>query len=160
MLPSLFSDIYVGNKSCKIIVRITFTDIRETHLSLYWDSSSIQGCFPWPLLNKPERYRLNGLGVWSVGNWLTAHTQKVLINGFCSGWQSVTSEDLRDWYWAPFCPTCSGIAQVMGLRASPPSFLMLLGRWTWQKDKPSHRDIWQDGRWASKSNIEFIKDKC
>lgn len=38
-------------------------------------------------------YRLDGWSVRWIGNWLTGHTQKVVMNGFYSGscWQPATS---------------------------------------------------------------------
>ena len=44
------------------------------------------------LLAKLARYRLDGWSARSVGNWLTGRTPRVMINGFYSGWQPVTSE--------------------------------------------------------------------
>lgn len=44
------------------------------------------------LLAKLARYRLGGSSVRWVGNWLTGHTQSVVINVFYSGWQTVTCE--------------------------------------------------------------------
>ena len=43
------------------------------------------------LLAKLARYRLDGWSARWVGNWLTGHTQRVMINGFYSGWQPVMS---------------------------------------------------------------------
>ncbi|KAK4806134.1 hypothetical protein QYF61_001057, partial [Mycteria americana] len=42
------------------------------------------------LLDKLARCRLDGWYVRWVGNWLTGHLQRVVINGFYSGWQPVT----------------------------------------------------------------------
>ncbi|GAB0209845.1 mitochondrial enolase superfamily member 1 [Grus japonensis] len=43
------------------------------------------------LLDKLARYRLDGWSARWVGNWLTDCLQRVVINGFYSGWQPVTS---------------------------------------------------------------------
>ena len=43
------------------------------------------------LLDKLSRHRVDGWSVRWIGNRLTGHTQKVVIDGFYSGWQPVTS---------------------------------------------------------------------
>ncbi|KAK4831194.1 hypothetical protein QYF61_015926 [Mycteria americana] len=43
------------------------------------------------LLEKLMCYRLDKWSVWWVGNWLTGHTQRVVVNSSFSNWQPVTS---------------------------------------------------------------------
>ena len=43
------------------------------------------------LLDKLARHRLDGQSARWGRNWLTGHTQRVVINGFYSGWQPVRS---------------------------------------------------------------------
>ena len=43
------------------------------------------------LLDKLARHRLDGWSMRWVGNWLTGCAQRVVISGFDSGWQPVTS---------------------------------------------------------------------
>ena len=43
------------------------------------------------LLTKLERYEYEGWSVWWIKNWLAGCSQRVVINGFMSGWRLVTS---------------------------------------------------------------------
>lgn len=47
------------------------------------------------VMGKLTRYKLDGWPVRQVGNVLTGHAQRMVINGFHSGWQPVTSEVLQ-----------------------------------------------------------------
>lgn len=97
--------------------------------------------YPSLVLGKMERYRLDGWSVRWVGNWLTGHTQRMVINGFDSGCQLV-KKDLM-------------LVAMLFLR-----ILLLTDSGDFRRESLSHRDLDRLEEWVSKNWLNFNKDNC
>ncbi|GAB0176166.1 mitochondrial enolase superfamily member 1 [Grus japonensis] len=92
------------------------------------------------LLDKLARYRLDKWSAKWVGNWLTGHIQRVMINGFYLGWQSITSGVSQGLILGP---TLSINDLDNGIESTLPSLQVTLNRmmkWTCQNGEPSYRE--------------------
>lgn len=112
----------------------------SNHLCLYlpevWKSTC---CFSHNLLlDTLASYRQDGWSVQWIRIQVMCHTQRMVISGFYSGWQSVTNGSPRE-----HLHNSSEIMWRTALKAASPSLLMRkLGvRWTHQKGETSHRDL-------------------
>ena len=116
------------------------------------------------LLAKLARYRLDGWSARWVGNWLTGHTQRVMINGFYSGWQPVTSEVPQASIPGPTLFNIFINDLYDGTESTRTKFAdhtKLGGEVdTLGGGAVLQRDLDSLEKWASKNCVKFNKDKC
>lgn len=129
-----------------------------------WISPRFSICFPSLLLEKLMCYGLDKWSVRWVGNWLTGHTQRVVVNSSFSNWQSVTSRVPQGSILGPllFNIFISDLEDGMKCTLMKcANDTKLSGEVdTWEGRTTLQENLDRPEEWTNKNLMKFNKDKC